>query len=103
MLSQAQKQVSRKVLGADAASEVAQTAESTKKLHTSAAASAIGTLVRSLHARRCVTVPEASGWVLGGAPVAGKSAMQFANHLQPCLTNRIGGPPLSAAASKTPR
>ena len=55
MLSQAQKQVSRKVLGADAASEVAQTAESTKKLHTSAAASAIGTLVRYLHAGQCGT------------------------------------------------
>lgn len=55
MLSQAQKQVSRKVLGADAASEVAQTAESTKKLHTSAAASAIGSLVRFLHAVRCGT------------------------------------------------
>ena len=52
MLSQAQKQVSRKVLGTDAASEVAQTAESTKKLHTSAAASAIGTLVSCLHVGR---------------------------------------------------
>lgn len=72
MLSQAQKQVSRKVLGADAASEVAQTAESTKKLHTSAAASAIGSLVRFLHAVRHI---EASWRVLRGAPVAGWIAM----------------------------
>ena len=72
MLSQAQKQVSRKVLGTDAASEVAQTAESTKKLHTSAAASAIGTLVRFLHACMRHT---ASWWVLTSAPMAGWGAM----------------------------